>query len=64
MRAAAFQNQHSHERAGHDILIVNSSASPDVAVDELGSEGVLAPALRLDADDIDVAHDQYGLFRA
>jgi hypothetical protein len=64
MRASTLQDQHSHERASHDILVVNGSASPDVAIDEFGSKGVLALALRLNADYVSVTHDEDGLFRA
>ena len=62
-RSTALQQQHRHQAAGDQLLVVHRAASPDVAVDKPGAERILRPALPLHSDHVGMAHDEQRLPR-
>ena len=51
------------EERGGDALGVERAPGPDLAVDDLGTEGVVLPLLALDGDDVLVGHHDHGIER-
>lgn len=51
------------EERGGDALGVERAAGPDLAVDDLGAEGVVLPPLALDGDDVLVGHHDHRVKR-
>jgi hypothetical protein len=60
----AFERQHHHQGRDDVVLVVNCSASVDVAAILGAAEWRMGPLLRIDVDGIGVRHQQQGLLLA
>ena len=52
------QRQHHHERRNHVVLVVHRSAAIDMTAVARGAKRRVRPLLRIDVDDVGVAHDE------